>query len=101
MAKRKPPEKKPFDDLTITDNYMFQVVIQSPERVKPLLEMVIGKKIRQIVFVETEKVTETGYDSRGIRMDVYIEDDGNTVYERCRHRKSAISAGVSAITRAQ
>ena len=49
--------------------------------IKPLLEMIIGKKIRKIVLIEVEKTRETGYNTRGIRMDVYIEDDGNTVYD--------------------
>ena len=80
MSKRKPPTPKPFEDLTITDDYMFHVVMSNPERVKPLLEMVIGKKIRKIVVVP-EKTKKTGYRSRGIRMDVYIEDDENTVYD--------------------
>lgn len=80
MAKRKSPTPKPFEDLTITDDYMFHVVMSNPERVKPLLEMVIGKKIRKIDVVP-EKTKKTGYRSRGIRMDVYIEDDENTVYD--------------------
>ena len=75
------PSKKPFELLTITDDYMFKMVMRNPNRVKPLLEMVLKKKIRKIVVVETEKTKETGYDSRGIRMDVYIEDDENTVYD--------------------
>ena len=76
-----PPVKKPFEQLTITDDYMFKMVMRDPNRVKPLLEMVLKKKIRKIVIVETEKTKETGYSSRGIRMDVYIEDDENTVYD--------------------
>ena len=79
--KRKSPEKKPFEQLTITDDYMFKMVMRNPARVKPLLEMVLKKKIRKIDVVETEKAKETGYNSRGIRMDVYIEDDENTVYD--------------------
>ena len=67
---RKRPERKVFDQLTITDNYMFEAIMRDPERVKPLLEMVIEKKIRKIILVETEKAQETGYLSRGIRMDV-------------------------------
>ena len=35
-AKQTPPEKKPFESLTITDNYMFQAVMQNPDHVKPL-----------------------------------------------------------------
>ena len=55
--------------------------MKDPNRVKPLLEMIIGKKIRRIEIIEAEKTQETGYGSRGIRMDVYLEDDNNTVYD--------------------
>ena len=73
MAKRKSPTRKPFEQLTITDNYMFQAVMRDTKRVKPLLEMVLGKKIQKLEFVEIEKTVENGYDSRGIRMDIYVE----------------------------
>ena len=49
------PTKKPFEQLTITDDYMFKMVMRDPNRVKPLLEMILRKKIRKIVIVETEK----------------------------------------------
>ena len=78
---RKTLVKKPFEELTITDNYMFQAVMRDSNHVKPLLEMIIGKEIREVVIVETEKTQETGYESRGIRMDVYIKDDENTIYD--------------------
>ena len=81
MNKSKPLKKKPFEKLTITDNYMFQAVMRDSDRVRPLLEMVLGKIIRKIIVVETEKSKESGYQSRGIRMDVYIEDDENSVYD--------------------
>ena len=48
MGEKKQRVRKPFEDLTITDNYMFQAVMRNPKHVKPLLEMVIGKKIRKI-----------------------------------------------------
>ena len=80
-SSQKPHQRKPFDLLTIKDDYMFKSVMDSEERIKPLLEMVIGKKIRKIALIEKEKTVENGYNSRGIRMDVYIEDDEDTVYD--------------------
>lgn len=62
-------KKKPFDELTITDNYMFQAVMKDPKHVKPLLEMVFEKRINKVVVLEQEKTIETGYDSKGIRMN--------------------------------
>ena len=74
-------QRKPFDQLTIKDDYIFKKVMIKVERIKPLLEMILGKKIRKIVMIEDENTQENGYNSRGIRMDVYIEDDENTVYD--------------------
>ena len=73
--------KKPFDQLTITDNYMFQAVMKDEIRAKKLLEIILGCKIRKLKVHEAEKTEESGYNSRGIRMDVYLEDDENTVYD--------------------
>ena len=78
---RKPPTKKPFEQLTITDNYMFGAVMRDPKLCKPLLEMILKCKIREIRFPTIEKSIEAGYQTRGIRMDVYVEDDENTVYD--------------------
>lgn len=107
LSKCKEVNKKPFEELTITDNYMFTTVMCKAERVKPLLEMVLNKKIKKVVFVEAEKTQETGYRSRGIRCDVYIEDEENTVYDvemqaskkrhlgkRFRYYQSAIDVGI-------
>ena len=49
------PSKKPFELLTITDDYMFKMVMRNPNRVKPLLEMVLKKKIRKIVKLKIKK----------------------------------------------
>lgn len=81
MSKTELRTKKPFDQLTITDNFMFQAVMREPKHVKPFLEMILEKKISRIDIIEPEKTVETGYESRGIRMDVYVEDDNNTVYD--------------------
>ena len=60
---------------------MFQAVMKNPRCVKPFLEMLLDRKIRNIKIIESEKTVETGYNSRGIRMDVYIDDDEDTVYD--------------------
>lgn len=52
MSDNKQQTKKPFEKLTITDNYMFQAVMRNTKYVKPLLEMVIGKKIRKIEVIQ-------------------------------------------------
>ena len=50
MAKR-----KKIEELTITDDFMFGAVMRNPKRCKPLLEMVLKKKIRKIEYPELQK----------------------------------------------
>ena len=75
MAKR-----KELKDLTITDDFMFGAVMRNPKRCKPLLEMILKKKIKDIKYPEIQKTIDERYDSKGIRLDVYVEDDEQTVY---------------------
>ena len=72
---------KPWEDLTIADDYMFKLVMSHKHICKHLLELILKVKIRKLVDPETEKAMKTGYESKGIRLDVYVEDDDNTVYD--------------------
>ena len=77
MGKRK---KKTLEELTISDDFMFGAVMSNPKRCKPLLEMILNVKIKKIEYPELQKTIDKQYGSKGIRLDVYVEDDENTVY---------------------
>ena len=72
---------KPWEELTIADDYMFKLVMSHKHICKHLLELILKVKIRKLVDPEIEKAMKTGYESKGIRLDVYVEDDENTVYD--------------------
>lgn len=72
---------KAWEDLTIADDYMFKLVMSHKRICKHLLEMLLGVKIRDLKEPETEKAMKHGYESKGIRMDVFVEDEANTVYD--------------------
>ena len=72
---------KPWEELTIADDYMFKLVMSHKRICKHLLELILGIKIRKLVEPSTEKAMKIGYESKGIRLDVYVEDDANTVYD--------------------
>lgn len=71
---------KSFDELTITDNFMFSKVMRNKELCKQFLEMVLRVKIREITFPQYERVIDIRYDAKSIRLDVWLEDDEHTVY---------------------
>ena len=72
---------KKLEELTITDDFMFGAVMSDPRRCKPLLELVLGVKINRIEYPELQKTINTRYDSKSIRLDVYVADDAGTVYD--------------------
>ena len=72
---------KPIEKLTITDDFMFGAVMRNPQYCKPLLELVLGVKIRAIAYPEPQKALEERYGSKSVRLDVYVEDERGTVYD--------------------
>ena len=71
---------KPFEELEITDDFMFGAVMSDPDNLKPLLEYILNIKIKEITYPERQKVIDLMYGAKGVRLDVYCEDEKETVY---------------------
>ena len=71
---------KPIEELTFTDDFMFGRVMQNPEICKGLLERLLEIKIDKIEYPVLQKTISPHYKSKGIRLDVYVEDS-NRVYD--------------------
>lgn len=74
--------RKKYSELTFTDDYMFwKILVTNIDLCKELLELILGVKIRKICPPEGQKTIEHRFEGKGIRLDVYVEDDENTVYD--------------------
>ena len=71
---------KPWEELTIRDDYMFKLVMRRRRICKKMLEGTLRIRIEKIRYLETEKSITAPYRSKGIRLDVYVKDERNTVY---------------------
>ena len=71
---------KKYEELDITDPFIFAKVMSEKELCKPLLENILNIKIRDIVYVDYEEIIQMTAKSKGIRLDIYVEDDDNTVF---------------------
>ena len=71
---------KPWEELSFQDDYMFKRVMSHKRLCKKMLEKILRIEIRDICYLEDEKTIKSGYGSKGIRLDVYVEDDRNTIY---------------------
>lgn len=72
---------KPFQELTIIDDFMFADIMRQPEFIKPFLESILEKKIAEVVIIDKQKDFKDAYDAHGIRLDVYLEDEDRTKYD--------------------
>ena len=73
---------KEYDELLFTDDFLFCKVLENNEDLcKELLELILGKKIRRINYLAKQKVIDITSDGKGVRLDVYLEDDENTVFD--------------------
>ena len=61
--------------LSIQNNFIFGKTFETyPDLCRRLLQLILNFPIKSISFSEREKVIEARTDSKGIRLDVYVED---------------------------
>ena len=71
---------KKYEELGITDAFMFAKVMSNKEICKPVLEQILNIKIRDIEYLDYEEIIQIAPGSKSIRLDIYVEDDKNTVF---------------------
>ena len=71
-----------WDSLTIKDNFIFGKTMEvNPDLCRRLIEQILNLKIKSVSYLEREKTIETKLDSKGIRLDVYVEDEANRSFD--------------------
>ena len=74
--------RKTYDELTFTDDFMFREVMENhPEICQELAELLTGRKVLEVRLPEAQKEEKFLYKGRGVRFDIYFEDQANTVYD--------------------
>ena len=66
---------KEWKELTLTDDYLFSQIMKDEEFCKLFLEMLMGIKITKVIYLEAQKEVNLFPQTKGIRMDVYLEGD--------------------------
>lgn len=64
---------KPWEDLTIRDDYMFKLVMRRKHICKTMIEKLLKIKLSDIRYIDEEKTVKPTYESKGVRLDVYVE----------------------------
>ena len=65
---------KPVEELTFTDDFMFGTVMKNKRICKGVLERLLHIKVGKIEYPSLQKTITPFYESKGIRLDVYVAD---------------------------
>ena len=71
--------RKSVDELTFTDDGMFQAVLHEPGICAELVESLLHIKVGRIEYPEIEKTIAPYYSTKGVRLDVYLKDSDKVI----------------------
>ena len=66
--------RKPVEELTFTDDFMFGTIMKNKGICKGVLERLLHIKVDKIEYPSLQKTITPFYESKGIRLDVYVFD---------------------------
>lgn len=71
---------KKFQELNLSDDFMFAAVMTDEEILKPVIEKVLDMRISEIQIVQPQRVIDIEPESRGIRIDIFADDGDRNRY---------------------
>lgn len=72
---------KPFQELNLSDDFMFDAATNDLECCRIILELSLGIQINSIRWKENQKVIHNLPGRRGIRLDFYVETANGKIYD--------------------
>ena len=72
--------EKAWENLTLSDNFIFCKLMMNKELCKKILSEILGKEVSRVEYPEYEKSIQARYDAKSVRLDVYLKGDDGTVY---------------------
>ena len=70
---------KSVEELTFTDNGMFQEVLKDPKISAQIIERLLHIQVSKIEYPKLEKRIAPFYTSKGVRLDVYLKDSDKII----------------------
>ena len=70
---------KKWEDLDITDDFIFSRVMRNKKLCRTLLEMILKVKIGKIKFLTSHHAIRVEPNAKGIIMDVYLKDENRVI----------------------
>ena len=72
--------REAWEELEIKNDFLFAKVMRDKRICMMLLEKLLQTKIKDVVYLEEQKVLDIEKDAKSVRLDVYVED-GNRIFD--------------------
>ena len=69
------PENKKWENLTLSNDFIFCRVMKVKELCRELIEILLNVKIKEINYIEDQKTINVDHETKGIRLDIVLEGD--------------------------
>lgn len=73
-------KEKTIKELNLEDDFLFAKVMSDKEICRKVLEQILNISIKEVVIPTTQRTIDILLEGKGIRLDVYVNDDKGTVY---------------------
>ena len=73
--------QKPFEDLTISDDFMFCKVMECEPICKEFLEMLFGTELEKITYLASQNTVTANSGAKTVRLDILVKDGSGTSYD--------------------
>ncbi len=69
-----------FQKLNLSDDFLFAKVMEDEMVLRPVVEKILGIRIREMTIIQSQKMIDLEPDSKGIRLDIMADDAEGSRY---------------------
>ena len=69
------PEHKKWENLTLSNDFIFCRVMRVKELCRGLIEVLLNVKIKEINYIEDQKTINVDHETKGVKLDIVLEGD--------------------------
>lgn len=73
-------KEKTIKELNLEDDFLFAKVMSDKEICRKVLEKILNISIKEVIMPTAQRTIDILFEGKGIRLDVYVNDDKGTVY---------------------
>ena len=82
-----------FQKLNLSDDFLFAKVMEDEMVLRPVVEKILGIRIREMTIIQFQKMIDLEPDSKGIRLDIMADDKKGSRYNVEIQKKNEYNIG--------